>query len=353
MTSSHKHVGLNAYAPEYFPSTYSYYVFFLPPSYPITLYNINNYQLTHLYYTHPTPPPPPPPTVAQPQASLISSHRKPASQEIVQGRRFGGACNKSRVEEKKGYLNIEREEIGNEKYRENGGAAAAACRVVQTCVMNRRRPKTIMPLRCGEQNVDGDATNITTIMIRNIPNKLTRNGLFKLLDKHCTLMNDACKDSGDQDYSAYDFVYLPIDFKTRVNKGYAFVNFTKTNAVEKFHDVFHNKAWDGFKTPKICEIVCAKIQGKEELAKHFGETIFICSCDEYLPVCFCPPRDGSGKAVDPLIVGNRSSHNFTEETKKKVKNSPYLRYGKACSGRVVELVEVTVGEHSSENLSED
>lgn len=48
--------------------------------------------------------------------------------------------------------------------------------------------------------------------------------------------------------------------RTEVNKGYAFVNFTNTKAVKKFHNVFHHKAWEGFRTPKICEIVCAKIQ---------------------------------------------------------------------------------------------
>ncbi|XP_074380053.1 protein terminal ear1-like [Apium graveolens] len=318
MTSSQKH-GLNPYAPEYFPSPYSYYVFFLPQIYPITLYSINNYQLTHLYYAHPTPspPPPPPPSAAQPEASLVSSHRNPAYQEIVQGRGFGDACSENRVEEKKGYLNFEREKIGNENIWATG-SGSGACRVVQTCFMYRR-PKPVMPLTYGEENVD-DTANITTVMIRNIPNKLTRDELLTLLDKHCMLMNEAaCKNGGDQNESAFDFVYLPIDFKNEVNKGYAFVNFTNAKAVEKFHNVFHNKAWDGLKTPKICEIVCARIQGKEALVKHFGGTIFICSYDHYLPVCFSPPRNGSGNAVEQLIVGKRTSpQNISQETKKKV-----------------------------------
>lgn len=169
MTSSHKHIGLNPQAPLFIPSPHPCYIFFIPQIYPHTLYNINNYQQTHLYHAHPTRPAPPPPTAAPPR---VSAHNELKNQEIV--RRFGGACKKhrfinKRVEEKKGYFKFEREKIGNQNYGEHG---AAACRVVQTCVMVNRRPKPVMPLTYGEENVDVDAS-ITTVMIRNIPNKLT------------------------------------------------------------------------------------------------------------------------------------------------------------------------------------
>lgn len=172
MTTSNKHVGLNPYAPEYFPSPYTYYVFFLPQIYPITLYSINNYQQTHLYYAHPSPslPLPPPPSPPPPETSLVSSHPKPAYKEIDQRRLCGGACSRNRVEEKNGYLNFEREKIRNENIWENG-SSTAAYRVVKRCVMSRR-PKPVLPLRYGGENKENDA-NITTVMIRNIPNKLT------------------------------------------------------------------------------------------------------------------------------------------------------------------------------------
>lgn len=34
-------------------------------------------------------------------------------------------------------------------------------------------------------------------------------------------------------------------------------------------------------------------QGKKALVEHFGHTAFACESDDYLPVCFSPPRDGS------------------------------------------------------------
>ncbi|XP_029124667.1 uncharacterized protein LOC109818393, partial [Cajanus cajan] len=70
----------------------------------------------------------------------------------------------------------------------------------------------------------------TTVMIRNIPSKYTRNMLVDFLDNHCLQVNlrdkEASKEKGEEPSAlAFDFVYLPIDFKSGLNKGYAFVNF--------------------------------------------------------------------------------------------------------------------------------
>lgn len=58
--------------------------------------------------------------------------------------------------------------------------------------------------------------------------------------------------------------------------GYAFINLKyKINIIE-FYEYFHNSTWDLFKSKKvtyfiiqICEIKYARIQGKDELEKHF------------------------------------------------------------------------------------
>jgi hypothetical protein len=52
----------------------------------------------------------------------------------------------------------------------------------------------------------------TTLMIKNIPNKYSQAMLLQLLDRHCLHCNSNRKDPKEPE-SAYDFVYLPIDFK--------------------------------------------------------------------------------------------------------------------------------------------
>nr|GEX56509.1 hypothetical protein [Tanacetum cinerariifolium] len=49
----------------------------------------------------------------------------------------------------------------------------------------------------------------TSVMIRNIPNNYTRKLLVKFLEDHCKTQNEMV---GNDEKSAFDFVYLPIDF---------------------------------------------------------------------------------------------------------------------------------------------
>ena len=53
----------------------------------------------------------------------------------------------------------------------------------------------------------------TTVMIKNIPNKYSQRNLLELIDVGYG--------------GAYDFFYLPIDFKNKCNLGYAFINFRR------------------------------------------------------------------------------------------------------------------------------
>jgi len=81
----------------------------------------------------------------------------------------------------------------------------------------------------------------TTVMLRNIPNNYSRPMLLRLLD--------------NEGFSAmYDFVYLPIDFKTQLSLGYAFVNLCVPSCVDAFWGNF-----DGFKkwampSRKVCTV---------------------------------------------------------------------------------------------------
>jgi len=91
-------------------------------------------------------------------------------------------------------------------------------------------------------------------MLRNIPNKYTREMLVKQLN---------------QDFRGrFDFVYLPIDFKNRCNVGYGFINFRTADAydefVAKFNGVDVRKCLPGLNSRKVAEVTPARVQGLDE-----------------------------------------------------------------------------------------
>merc|ERR1711865_708565 len=64
----------------------------------------------------------------------------------------------------------------------------------------------------------------TTIMVRNIPNRYTREGLIEDLQEF---------------RGKFDFFYLPMDLSAHSNVGYAFINFVKANDLITFYNKFH------------------------------------------------------------------------------------------------------------------
>ncbi|KAH7276927.1 hypothetical protein KP509_39G026900 [Ceratopteris richardii] len=141
----------------------------------------------------------------------------------------------------------------------------------------------------------------TTLMIQNIPNKYSQKMLLATLDQHCSEVNSSL--GADEPEAAYDFMYLPIDFKNKCNLGYAFVNFTSPRATFGFYKSFHKKAWEAFNSRKICEIAFARLQGRSALEDHFRNSRFACDTEEYLPVLFIPPRNGSNESMPRVAVG--------------------------------------------------
>uniref|UniRef100_A0A8I6YHU9 RRM domain-containing protein n=1 Tax=Hordeum vulgare subsp. vulgare TaxID=112509 RepID=A0A8I6YHU9_HORVV len=144
-------------------------------------------------------------------------------------------------------------------------------------------------------------------MIRNIPNKLTRPSMMKLLDDHCARVNRRRGAVA----AAYDFLYLPMDFSSRQrgsNKGYAFVNFTTADAARGLHYALHGRSWNrSLGSAKIISIAAAYMQGRQRLVRHFSRSTFACHTDEYLPAFFSPPRDGAADPppADPRNLGRR------------------------------------------------
>ncbi|VVB13654.1 unnamed protein product [Arabis nemorensis] len=145
---------------------------------------------------------------------------------------------------------------------------------------------------------ESNGGRITTVMLRNIPNKYTREMMIEVLDKHCEEANKKEKDEGFP-ISAYDFLYLPVDFRSGLNKGYAFVNFTNAEAVKRFKVACNHKPWSHF---------CSR-KGKDDLVKHFEQMTY--PVEAYSAVCFSPARSGPKNTVQTIMVGKCAESIFS------------------------------------------
>ncbi|CAM9142934.1 unnamed protein product [Scytosiphon promiscuus] len=112
----------------------------------------------------------------------------------------------------------------------------------------------------------------TTIMVRNIPNKYTQTMLLQEIDASYR--------------GAYDFFYLPIDFKNKCNVGYAFINFIDYRRIVPFFREFNAQRWKNFNSEKVCAISYARIQGKASMISRFQNSSLMEKDGEYRPLIF-------------------------------------------------------------------
>jgi hypothetical protein len=116
----------------------------------------------------------------------------------------------------------------------------------------------------------------TTVIVQNIPNRYTRSMLLDLFDA--------------KGFStAYDMVYLPTDFSTAVNFGYAFVNFATPESAEKFAAAFQGFSEWSCKSGKVCIVDwCAEQGGLELLIKRYQNCPVMHESvpDEYKPALY-------------------------------------------------------------------
>ena len=95
----------------------------------------------------------------------------------------------------------------------------------------------------------------TTLMIKNIPNKFTKDNFLDIFNlKFC---------------GKFDLFLLPTDIKEKKNYGYAFINFINYFYIIYFYHLFNGKKWANTNSVKICEIVYSKIQGITKMVKHY------------------------------------------------------------------------------------
>merc|ERR1712061_709376 len=93
----------------------------------------------------------------------------------------------------------------------------------------------------GETCVDHYDFHQTTVIMRNIPGEYARADLLGLIDQ--------------QGFNGlYDLVYLPLDFRSELNHGYAFINFTTAENAERFRDHFMGFSDWSVPSERICDV---------------------------------------------------------------------------------------------------
>jgi len=96
----------------------------------------------------------------------------------------------------------------------------------------------------------------TTVMVKNVPVKYTQRKLlreFLAAGFHGKL----------------DFIYLPIDPRSRCSRGFAFCNFSSPEVTQQFFSTFHKKFLNAFESEIPLEVAAAEIQGFEANAEHY------------------------------------------------------------------------------------
>lgn len=125
----------------------------------------------------------------------------------------------------------------------------------------------------------------TTFMIRNIPNKYTRDMILE--------------DISERGFHAkFNFFYLPIDFRHRCNVGYAFINLISEEVAEEFAKKFNGTKLTQIKSSKVCAVAPAKVQGQLRNADQYRHSTVMSMQEKYQPVFF---KDGKQIPFPPPV----------------------------------------------------
>ncbi|KAK9581087.1 hypothetical protein V6Z92_008182 [Aspergillus fumigatus] len=112
----------------------------------------------------------------------------------------------------------------------------------------------------------------TTIMLRNIPNKIDQTMLKAIVD--------------ETSHGKYDFMYLRIDFANNCNVGYAFINFEDPIDIIDFVKTRAGRSWNCFNSDKVAEVSYATIQGKDCLIQKFRNSSVMLEHPSFRPKIF-------------------------------------------------------------------
>ncbi|KAH9929307.1 RNA recognition motif 2-domain-containing protein [Amylocystis lapponica] len=140
----------------------------------------------------------------------------------------------------------------------------------------------------------------TTVMIKNIPNKMSDKDLMAFINKVCPRQ--------------IDFLYLRMDFGNGCNVGYAFVNFITVGDLLHFAKTQLGVKWNMYSSEKVLQMCYATYQGKEALVEKFKNSCIMDEREAWRPKIFYSdgPDQGLPEPFPPpthLRRKERSSHN--------------------------------------------
>jgi hypothetical protein len=102
----------------------------------------------------------------------------------------------------------------------------------------------------------GGLSGLLTVMVRHIPGRYTQHKLMREINASGFL-------------GKYDFFYLLMQPKSRLNRGFAFINFNTVQDAEDFYGTFHNQRLRHFHTEWPLEVMPADLQGFEANVEHY------------------------------------------------------------------------------------
>ncbi|KAI0700896.1 RNA recognition motif 2-domain-containing protein [Cytidiella melzeri] len=112
----------------------------------------------------------------------------------------------------------------------------------------------------------------TTVMIKNIPNKMSDKDLLWFINRVCP--------------RRIDFFYLRMDFGNGCNVGYAFVNFILPEDLLHFAKTQLGVRWNMYSSEKVLQLSYANYQGKEALVEKFKNSGIMDVRPEWRPRIF-------------------------------------------------------------------
>ncbi|CAL1708250.1 unnamed protein product [Somion occarium] len=122
------------------------------------------------------------------------------------------------------------------------------------------------------EKIESGLDTRTTVMIKNIPNKMSDKDLLDFIARVCP--------------RRIDFLYLRMDFQNGCNVGYAFVNFITVQDLLHFASTQLGVKWNMYSSEKVLQMSYANYQGKEALVEKFKNSCIMDERESWRPKIF-------------------------------------------------------------------